>query len=70
MTRISDDGAGVMGGMFPVMMLQLWLAVFDPLSVTVAVKVFEPTDVGVPVTAPLEGVRLRPAGSDPVIEYV
>jgi hypothetical protein len=69
-TRINDDGAGVVGGRLPVIMLQLWLAVLEPVSVTMAVKELAPTEVGVPETAPFEEVRLNPAGRDPVIENV
>jgi hypothetical protein len=41
------------------------------LSVTVAVKVVVPLVVGMPVTAPVDAVRVSPAGSLPeVIDHV
>jgi hypothetical protein len=55
-------------------MLQLLVAVpgvGDAESWTPALKPYVPAVVGVPVIAPVEGVMgPKPAGSDPVIEYV
>jgi hypothetical protein len=52
-------------------MLRLAVAVFVGLSesVTVTVKLIVPTSgpVGVPVIAPVEGFRERPAGKLPVV---
>jgi hypothetical protein len=36
-------------------------------SVTVTVKLEVPVAVGVPVIAPLEALRLSPAGSEPLV---
>jgi hypothetical protein len=69
-TRLNDDGAGTVGGWLVVVMLQLLLALPAAESVTLAVKLFEPTPLGVPVTAPVEEFSAKPAGSTPgVMEY-
>jgi hypothetical protein len=61
---------GVAGGRAEVVMVQLRLAVVGAESLTLAVKVFAPAVVGVPVTAPVEELRVKPAGSTPgVMEY-
>ena len=45
----------------------VWLAVFDAESVTVMLKEFGPTAVGLPFSSPAE-LRLRPAGNaDPLV---
>ena len=68
-TRINVGGAGVAGGgTFCEMMLQLFVALTDAESRTRAVNAMTPAPDGVPVTAPVEAVRLKPGGSDPVIE--
>jgi hypothetical protein len=51
-------------------MLQALVAVPDAESDAFAEKSVLPSADGVPVTAPLEAVRLKPAGSDPVVENV
>ena len=38
-------------------------------SVTVTVKLEVPEAVGVPVIAPLEALRLSPAGSEPLVTF-
>ena len=66
-TRINDDGAGVVGGIPDVEMLQFWVAVCDAESRTLATKVLvPPPPVGVPLITPVEAPRLKPGGSDPV----
>jgi len=45
---------------------QLAVAVLPFASFTCPVKVKSPMPVGVPVTAPVDVLRLRPAGSDPL----
>ena len=48
-------------------MLQFWVAVFDAVSLTLAVnELAPPPPVGVPVIAPVVVLRVKPAGSDPV----
>lgn len=42
------------------------VAVLEPESVTLTVKLEVPAAVGVPVIAPLEAFRLSPAGKVPV----
>ena len=42
-------------------------AVIEALSVTRTVKVKLPAAVGVPVMAPLEGLRFRPPGREPAL---
>ena len=51
-----------------VVMLQLLDVLPDAESRTPATKELALTPVGFPVIAPVEAVKLRPAGSDPVIE--
>jgi hypothetical protein len=51
-----------------VVMLQFLVAAPDAESRTLAAKELEPPVVGTPVIAPVETFRLKPAGSDPVIE--
>jgi hypothetical protein len=52
-------------------MLQLLVAVPSALSAALALKgLLPPPPVGVPVIIPVEGSRLKPGGSDPVMEYV
>lgn len=51
-------------------MLQAFVAVPDAESAAFAEKSVVPNVVGVPLTTPVEAVRLKPAGSDPVVEYV
>src|SRR5438034_1916155 len=46
------------------------LADWDVASVRFTVNVLVPVAVGVPVMAPVEGFRVSPAGSDPVILQV
>jgi hypothetical protein len=46
-------------------MLSAALAVFEPESVTFAVKLYVPAVVAVPVMAPA-ALRLRPGGREPV----
>jgi len=49
-------------------MLQLMVTVATPLeSVTVAEKLDVPAVVGVPVMAPVEVLRVKPAGNDPLL---
>ena len=70
-TRISEDGAGVVGGAdVESTMVQLLVALTAAESRTAATKELEPGTPGNPVIAPVEGVRVKPAGSDPVIENV
>ena len=47
--------------------LQLWLALRALASVAPAVKTSGPTTVGVPVIAPVEAFRVKPAGSVPLV---
>jgi hypothetical protein len=51
-------------------MLQLWLAVSGVESTALTVNESGPAVLATPVIAPVEVFRKRPAGSDPVIEYV
>ena len=44
-----------------------WISVVDRLSVTCAVKLLVHVAVGVPVMVPVEVLRLRPVGRDPVV---
>jgi hypothetical protein len=44
-----------------------WVAVPVAESVTFKVKEAGPEDVGVPVTAPVDGLRMSPAGSVPAL---
>ena len=48
-------------------MLRLLVAVLLLTSCTVIVKLLVPEAVGVPVMAPLEAFRLRPAGRLPLV---
>jgi|HubBroStandDraft_6_1064221.scaffolds.fasta_scaffold4447522_1 hypothetical protein len=59
-----------MGGADVVVMLQLLVALPEAESVAPATKEFAPVPPGVPVIAPVEGVRLKPDGSAPVMENV
>ena len=52
-TVINRLAEAVLGGLFE--------------SVTVTVKLEVPVAVGVPVIAPLEALRLSPAGSEPLV---
>jgi hypothetical protein len=71
-TRTNDAGAGVGGGLSgtEVVMLQLLDALPAAESAAFAVKETRPSAVGIPLTTPVAGVTLNPAGSDPVIENV
>jgi hypothetical protein len=51
-------------------MLQLLVPVPDAESRTLALKGKVPAVVGVPMTSPVAGIRLKSGGSDPVIENV
>ena len=51
-------------------MLQFLVALPKMMSVAPTTKELAPTPAGVPVIAPVEGVRLKPDGSDPVMENV
>jgi len=53
-----------------VTMEQFLVALPDAESTTFAVKELTPALVGVPVMAPVEALRLKPAGRDPVRENV
>jgi hypothetical protein len=54
-----------------VVMLQPLVALPAAASPALAAKGKEPmTPVGVPVTTPVEVVRLKPGGNDPVMENV
>jgi len=44
-----------------------WVAVPPTASVAVRVNVDAPAVVGVPVTTPVEVLRVRPAGSEPPV---
>jgi hypothetical protein len=67
----NEDGAGVVGGgATDVTMLQAWVAVPAALSRTLATKEILPAALGVPVMAPVAGLRFKPAGSAPVVENV
>jgi hypothetical protein len=52
------------------LMLQLLVAVPDAESLALLAKEEAPAAVGVPMRSPVAGTRLKPAGSDPVIENV
>jgi hypothetical protein len=69
-TRVNEGGAGTADGWLEVLMLQLLLALPSAESAALAVKLLAPTPLGTPVTAPVAVLRLKPAGSAPVIEYV
>ena len=51
-------------------MLQLLVALPDAESTALAAKELAPTAVGTPVIVPVELLRLRPAGREPVTEKV
>ena len=51
-------------------MLQLLVAATDAESRALALKGKVPAEVGVPMSSPVAATRLRPGGSDPVIENV
>jgi hypothetical protein len=70
--RIRDGGAGVGagGGAGATVMLQALVALPAAESAALAEKSVVPRAVGVPLTAPVAAVRLNPAGSEPVVEYV
>ena len=53
-----------------VVMVQVLNALTAAESTTFAAKGVRPSVVGVPLTTPVEGVRLSPGGRDPVIENV
>jgi hypothetical protein len=48
-------------------MLQLEVAVLSCESTTLAVKLYVPAVVGVPVMAPVEVLRVKPGGSEPLV---
>ena len=50
----------------PMVMLRAFVAVWKLVSDTLTVKLLVPVAVGVPEIAPVDGVRVRPAGSVPV----
>ena len=59
------------GGATVVVILQLWVELTDAESTTLATKeLAPPLPVGVPPIAPVEALRLKTAGSDPVIENI
>ena len=49
--------------------LQLWVAVVGVPSTTLTLKEVVPAPVGVPLIAPVDVFKVKPAGSDPVKEY-
>jgi hypothetical protein len=51
-------------------MLQELVAVPDPESRALVLKGKAPAEVGVPIRSPVAATRLKPGGSDPVIENV
>ena len=51
-------------------MLQLLVPVADAESKALALKGKVPAKVGVPMRSPVAGTRLKPDGSDPVVENV
>ena len=53
-----------------VMLQVLLVALTDAESRTLALKGKVPAEVGVPMSSPVAATRLRPGGSDPVIENV
>lgn len=65
------DMTGVIVGFCVVtVMVQEFVAVLADASVTCTVKLNTPPALGVPVTAPVLGVRIRPCGRLPMIEKV
>ena len=48
-------------------MVQLAVALLLAESTTLAVKLYVPVVVGVPVMAPVEALRLKPGGSEPLV---
>ena len=53
-----------------VTMLHSWAEFAGTLSTTPTPKKLVPAVLGIPVMAPVEGFRTKPAGSDPVMENV
>jgi hypothetical protein len=47
-----------------------WLALPPLESFTIALKVYDPYDVGVPVIAPVDVFSVRPGGNEPVLLHV
>ena len=67
-SRTKDVGAGVVAGAAPVVMLQLAVAAPDAESPALTVKGSGPAVAGVPLRTPVDGFKVNPAGSEPVIE--
>jgi hypothetical protein len=67
-TRSKAEGAGVVAGVTEVVRLQLAVAVPNAESRAFTEKRPGPAVVGVPLTTPVDVFRVKPSGSDPVIE--
>jgi hypothetical protein len=58
----------IVGGLILIEQLELAVAAWPPVeSVAVTVKLNVPAVVGVPVTAPVDGLRVRPGGREPAV---